>query len=152
MAILQTIKLNENYIVWSVMLYSVMVVQTGFSQDLLVVQVQPEQVEVYSEQSGIHCICIETRGGIYGEFKDIKLCKVKIKSISLCWYLVTMIFWCQTNLEIHYSPAMHKVQDKTNNLLYKLVKESWKLTIVGSFMITCVCTCIYLKIKLWAIF
>ena len=87
------------------------------------------------------------------EFKDIKLCKVKIKLIALGWYLVTMIFRCQTNPEIHCSPVMHNVQDKTKNLLYKLVKESWKFTIFGSFMvqfflITCVCTCISLKIKL----
>ena len=51
------------------------------------------------------------------QFADIKLCKVKIKLIALGWYLVTMIFWCQTNPEIHCSPAMHIVQDKTKNIL-----------------------------------
>ena len=48
-----------------------------------------------------------------GEFKDIKLCKVKIKLICLGWYLITMIFWCQTNPEIHSSPAMNNVQNRT---------------------------------------
>ena len=49
------------------------------------------------------------------EFKGIKLCKVKIKLISLGWYLVTMIFWCQINPEIHCSQVMHNVQDKTKS-------------------------------------
>ena len=58
------------------------------------------------------------------EFKDIKLCKVKIKLTALGGYLETMIFWCQTNPELHCSPAMHNFQDKTKTLLYKLVKGS----------------------------
>ena len=39
------------------------------------------------------------------------------------------------NPEIHCFPAMDNVQDKTKNLLYKLVKESWKFTIFNSFMV-----------------
>ena len=46
------------------------------------------------------------------EFKNIKLCKENIKLIAMGWYLVTMIFQCQTNPEIHYSPAMHNVEEK----------------------------------------
>ena len=55
------------------------------------------------------------------EFKDINLCKVKIKVKALGWYLVTMIFLCPKNPEIHCSPVIYNVQDKTKNLLYKLV-------------------------------
>ena len=54
------------------------------------------------------------------EFKDTKFCKVKIKLIALCWYLVTITFQCQTNLEIHCSPTMHNVQDKTKICLIKI--------------------------------
>ena len=89
------------------------------------------------------------------EFKDIKLCQVKIKLIALGWYWVTMIFFGQINSKIHYSPGMPNVQVKTIKLSYKLVKASWKLTIFGSFMvqfllITCLCTHISLKNKLHA--
>ena len=50
------------------------------------------------------------------EFKDIKLCQVKIKLLALSWYLVIIIFRCQTNPEIHCSPAMYNVQDKKKSL------------------------------------
>ena len=84
------------------------------------------------------------------EFKDIKLCKLKIKLIALGWNLVNRMFRCQTNPEIHCSPHTHPPTPK--NLLYKLVKELWKFTIFGSllvqfFLIPCVCTCISFKIQ-----
>ena len=44
------------------------------------------------------------------------------KLIALAWYLVTMTFRCQQISEIHCSPAIYNVQDKTKNLLSKLVK------------------------------
>ena len=34
-----------------------------------------------------------------------------------------------------FSPAMHNVQDKRKNILYKLVKEPWKFTIFSSFLV-----------------
>ena len=37
---------------------------------------------------------------------------MRIKLIALGWYWVTMIFWCQTNPEIHCTPAMYNVPDK----------------------------------------
>ena len=84
------------------------------------------------------------------EFKDIKLCQVKIKFIALGWYWVTMIFLGQINPKIHYSPGMHNVQVITKKKSYKSVKASWKWTIFGSFMvqflwITCFCSHISLK-------
>ena len=61
------------------------------------------------------------------EFKDIKLCMVKIILIAMCLYLETLIFQCQTNPEIHCSPAMPHVQDKTKYLLYKSYKSNENL-------------------------
>ena len=64
-------------------------------------------------------------------------------------------FFCQTNPEIHRSPAMHDVQDNFKNVLYDFMKVSGKFTFFGSFMvqfflITNFCTCISLKNKLYA--
>ena len=57
------------------------------------------------------------------EFKNIKLCKLKIKLIALGWYLVTMIFWYQTNPEIHISPPPC-IMLKTKQKIYYINK--WK--------------------------
>ena len=79
------------------------------------------------------------------DINDIKLCHVRLKLIALEWYWVTMIFRCKTNPEIHCSPAMQNVQDKTKKLVYTFVKAFGKFTIFSSFMdqfflITFVCS------------
>ena len=68
-----------------------------------------------------------------------------------------MIFRCQTNPKIHRSPAMQNVQDKTQNLLFELLKEQSNFTIFGSFRVqffltTCVFTCNSFKIQFLAHF
>ena len=84
------------------------------------------------------------------EIKVINLCQVRTKLIALGWYRATRIFWCQTNPEIHCSPAMNNVWNK-KYLFYELMKASWQFFICSFmekfFLITCVCSCISLKTR-----
>ena len=63
-----------------------------------------------------------TGGTDFDKEYETKWNQVRIKLIALVWYWVTIIFWCQTSPKIHCSPAIYNVQDKTKNILSKLVK------------------------------